>query len=48
MLPETNLNLECDHCLEKSVGNQADAVMAGLHQRTCTSCHRVYLSQHNL
>ncbi len=33
-LPE----IECDFCVEKRAGRLAEAVPAGLRQRTCVSC----------
>ena len=43
-LPE----IECDFCVEKHAGRLAEAVSAGLRQRTCVSCRTEFLSQHDL
>jgi hypothetical protein len=41
-------DVECDFCAEKRAGRLAEAVSAGLRQRTCASCHTEFLSQHDL
>ena len=42
------LEIDCDLCVEKRAGRLAEAVSAGLRQRTCVSCHTEFLSQYDL